>query len=115
SGAEAGWPARLRSTPTSVPGLPYHVAGDHQLLDLSGSFVDAEQAHIAIKAFDGIISHVARAAMDLHGPVRHQAAHPGLEEHAARGGRRDVVAVTPRPRGVQHHAARGINLGRADG
>ena len=39
--------------------------GDHDLLDLAGAFVDAEQAGVAVEALDGDAAHVADAAVDL--------------------------------------------------
>src|SRR5688500_5661856 len=57
-------PPRLRrSSAAPLQGL----AGDDHLLDLAGALVDAEDAHVAVKALDPVLGDVAGAAEDLHG------------------------------------------------
>src|SRR5690348_9410169 len=42
------------------------VAGDHDLLNLAGPFVDAEDAHVAIEALDPVVGNVAGTAEYLY-------------------------------------------------
>src|SRR5258708_5906518 len=66
-------------------GFPQHAAGDDDLLDLAGTFVDPEQPDIPVEALDGIIGDIAGAAMDLHRALGHAADHLAGEELAAGG------------------------------
>src|SRR5262245_61874510 len=61
-----------------------HVARDHELLDLAGAFVDAEQPHVAIEPLDAVVGHVTGAAVDLHRAIGDTPAHLGGEILAAR-------------------------------
>src|SRR5215471_1860288 len=70
-----------------------HVARDYQLLDLAGPLVDAEQAHVAIKALDGVITDITGAAVDLHRSIRHAPAQFRGKELGARGFGRDVASI----------------------
>ena len=65
--------------------MPERLLGDHDLLDLAGAFVDAEQAGVAVEALDGDAAHVAGAAVNLHGAVGDPA--DGLAGEVLRAGR----------------------------
>ena len=55
---------------------PLHgFAGDDDLLDLAGAFIDAEDAHVAIEALNAIVGDIAGPTKDLHGPVGDPADH----------------------------------------
>src|SRR5690606_10185645 len=99
----------------SVLDLADHVAGDDHLLDLGGALVQAEQAHVAVEPLDGVLADVTGAAMDLHAAVGYPAAHFGGEHLGAGGLGADVAAFVTLARGIQHHAAGGIDLGLAVG
>jgi hypothetical protein len=45
------------------------LAGDDQLLDQPGPFVDPEQPHVTIEPLDPVIGDIAGAAQDLDGAV----------------------------------------------
>src|SRR5580658_598562 len=80
--AARAWPpfSRRSARPDgrSAGGRAQHVPGDDHLLDLARTFVDPEEPGIAVEALDGDATHVARAAVNLHGsvgyPVHHLAA-----------------------------------------
>jgi hypothetical protein len=46
-------------------GLLDHIAGNDELLDLAGTFVQAEEAHVAVEALNAVIGDIAGAAEDL--------------------------------------------------
>src|SRR5689334_20084481 len=49
--------------------LLQQLAGDDELLDFGGAFVDAQGADVAVEALDDRATHEARAAVDLYRAV----------------------------------------------
>src|SRR5208337_2862044 len=69
--------------------LPEQVAGDDGALDFAGTFVDGDDAGVAVHALDFGFAGVALAAVDLHGFVDDAIDHfAGVEFGAGGGGRR---------------------------
>src|SRR5690606_24365318 len=98
-----------------VLNLANHVAGNDDLLDLRGAFVQTEQAHVAVEPFDGVFADVAGAAMDLHAAVSNPATHLGGEHLGAGGLGADIQPLVTLACGVQYHAAGGVDLRLAVG
>src|SRR5208282_4448995 len=114
---DSGWPARrpamVREGNGTAPSSflsAQKIAGDDELLNLARAFIDAEDAHVAIEAFDAVIGDVARAAENLHGAVRDPPDHFGCEIFAAGRFHRHDLARVALSGGVEHHAARGVGL-----
>ena len=100
----AKWPPPPRRESTSsfnvlpqlrLPALLYRFAGDDQLLDLAGTFVDAEQADVAVEPLDAVIGDIAGAAEDLDGAVGDAADHLAGEIFGGRGLEGDRLAPGP--------------------
>src|SRR3984893_16884237 len=70
-------------------GLPtlrslHQPAADDQALDFAGTFIQPQQANVAIDAFHGHALHVSVAAVDLNGEIGDLAGHLGAEELRSR-------------------------------
>src|SRR5581483_105137 len=102
-------PAPIQRSSTATQ----QVAGDHDLLDLAGAFVEAEDAPVAVEALDAVVGDVARAAENLHRLVGHAADHLAREVFGAGRFHGDVLARVALLRRVEHHAARRIGFGLA--
>src|ERR1700744_4163180 len=87
------------------------VGSDDQALNLAGAFVEPQQPHVAVDAFDGNTVHVAAAAVHLHREIGYLAGHFGAEQ--LRRGRRDpaVGIGDPLPCGVADKGASGQHSG----
>src|SRR5215471_2542933 len=70
-----------------------HIARDHELLDLAGPLVDAEEADVPIEALDSVVTDIAGAAMNLHRSIGHAPAHFRGKELGARGFGRHVASI----------------------
>src|SRR5579871_2922214 len=67
---QSGW---RRGATTAMPSLDSHAgdgSGDHQPLDLGGSFEDRVDLRIPVPPLDRVITHVPVAAEDLDGFFR---------------------------------------------
>ena len=85
------------------------------MLDLGRALIQAEQAHIAVKALDAVLGQITGSAQDLHRTVGHAAAHLGREHLAARGLGGHAAAFVALAGGVDHHALGRVQLGFAVG
>jgi hypothetical protein len=57
--------------PAAARAVLQQAARDHEALDLARPLVDLHHARVAVEALDGVLLHVAVAAMDLDRLVRH--------------------------------------------
>src|SRR3984885_6237173 len=76
------------------------VRTDDQPLNLAGSLVQSEQAHVAVDAFDRHLAHVSATTVDLHGEVGDGAGHLGAEHLRRRRGDTSVLFGEPQTGGV---------------
>src|SRR5690349_21490809 len=61
--------ARVASSVLALTRLLKQLAGDDELLDFGGAFVDAEGTDVAVQAFDDAAAYEAGAAVNLHRAV----------------------------------------------
>src|SRR4051794_1823486 len=89
------WPPTARSEPGAGLGDPeaQDLAGDDEPLDLAGALADLGQLGVPQVALDRILGHVAVAAVDLDGRVRHPRADLGSEELGLRRNEAEVPAL----------------------
>ena len=78
------------------------IARDHDLLDLAGAFVDAEDAHVAIEALDAVIGDIAGAAENLHRACRRRG--PTISEAKYLAQAASIVTLSPRRASSRHPA-----------
>src|SRR5438552_2845373 len=107
-----GWVPR---SPRSSGVAANHVAGDDQLLDLAGALENAEQADIAVEAFDAVFGEIAGAAEDLQGAIGDTTAGFRREELGAGRFGADVESQVAAPGGIDDHRAGGVDLRLAVG
>src|ERR1700679_1901547 len=91
------------------------IACDHELLDLAGAFIDAENSDVAVEAFDAVIRDIACPAEDLHRAVGDAPYRFGGEIFGAGRFHGDALARVALFRGIEHHAAGGIGFRLAIG
>src|ERR1700742_32823 len=87
------------------------VRTDDQPLNLAGSLVQAQQAHVAVDTFDRHLAHVSAATVDLHGEIGDLAGHLGTEHLGRRRGDPPVLISEPQPGGVTDERATGHHPG----
>src|ERR1700758_4275536 len=87
------------------------VRADDQSLDLAGSLVQPQQAHVTVDAFDRHLTHVSATAVDLHGEIGYLAGLLGAEDLGRRWGEAPVLLGEPQPGGVTAQRAAGHHPG----
>src|ERR1700722_7028800 len=87
------------------------VRTDDQPLNLAGSLVQSQQAHVTVDAFDRHLAHVSAATVDLHGEIGDLAGHFGAEHLGRRRGDAPVLVGEPQPGGVADERATGHHPG----
>src|SRR3954453_16869553 len=87
------------------------LAGDYQLLDLAGPFVDPEQPDVAVEPLDPVIGDIAGAAEYLHRAVGDPADNLAGEIFGRGRLERDRLALVLEHGCLQHQRPRRHRLG----
>src|SRR5581483_299069 len=85
-------------------------AGDDEMLNFVGTFVDSGHAQVAVPAFDGHLAGVAHAAVHLHHAVNDAVSHVRAEEFSHAGLVAVVLVAVGFPGGVERKPFGGLDF-----
>src|SRR5215470_15419008 len=100
---------RLPASELDLHAILEQAARDHEALDLARAFVDLHDARVAVVALDGVLLHVAVAAVDLYRLVRDPRRGLGRVELGHRGFAAEGLLRVALPRGVADQESRALD------